>query len=192
MPEKYKVTPSVTGNYENKIGFQLGGVLNAQINKYFVIRPELVFNNIGGKYRQGNQTLIFNTNYISLPINFIGQIPLNDNFKLQGFIGSYAALGVGGKIKYDLNGGKGNDKINMKKDPDTSYNDVYQNPWDFGVNFGLGFQAKSLVFSASYSIGLSNTAPHHSNAQKESDRGKNYTTSNKYLSVGVAYLFGGK
>jgi len=178
-------------HYESKIGYQIGGMLNAQITDYFAIRPELTFNNIGSKYAKSGITATFNTNYLMLPVNFVGQYPISDNFKLQGFIGGYAALGVGGKFKYDSPIGSGSEKINMKKDPGNN-NNMYQNPWDFGMNFGIGFQAKAFVFSASYSLGLSNLESHYSNSTDESNRGKYNKTTNRNISFGVAYLFGGK
>src|SRR6478735_12142377 len=74
-------------DHKSKVGFQVGGMLNAQINDYFAIRPELLFNNIGSKFENSFGTITFNTNYLSIPVNFVGQYPINDKFKLQAFAG---------------------------------------------------------------------------------------------------------
>jgi hypothetical protein len=175
----------------SKIGFQVGGIVNAQINKYFAIRPELTFNSIGTKASASNINVTYTTNYLSLPLNFVGQYPINDNFKLQAFAGPYASLGLGGKYKYESPYSNSSGKINMKKAPGNNGND-YQNPLDLGINFGVGFQARSFVFSASYALGLTNAAPHYKDSTAEANRGKINKTTNRNISFSVAYLFGKK
>jgi hypothetical protein len=107
-------------------------------------------------------------------------------------VGPYAALGLGGKFKYEGDNGDFDGSIKFKKDPGTDFNNAYANPLDFGVNFGVGFQASSFVFSASYALGLSNTESHYSDSSLEDTRGDQSTTTNRNISFGVAYLFGGK
>lgn len=182
---------------KSKIGFQAGGILNAQINDYFVIRPELLFNNVGTLFKDTDFKMTLNTNYLSLPVNFVGQYPINDKFKLQGFVGPYAALGLGGKVKREITDPSDPYKetvaIKMKKVPSEINDDaVYLNGWDFGLNFGLGFQYTSFVFTANYGLGLTSIEPHYKNADDESRRGGDGKIYNKNITFGVAYLFGGK
>ena len=179
-------------DYKTKVGFQVGGMLNAQINDYFAIRPELTFSNVGAKVSGDGFKGTLNHNYLLLPVNFVGQYPVSDNFKLQAFVGPYAALGLGGKFKYESGGDTFDGSVKFKKDPGTDFDNAYANPLDFGLNFGVGFQASSFVFSASYALGLSNTEAHYSESAIEDERGNYIKTTNRNISIGVAYLFGGK
>lgn len=183
-----------TTDPKSKVGFQVGGMLNAQINDYFAIRPELLFNNVGTKLDFGSGvTGTINTNYLSIPVNFVGSYPISDNFKIQAFAGPYAAFGLGGKYKIEGPGGSTDGSIKMKKDPGTSTNtDQYLNSLDFGLNFGLGFQYTSFVFTANYGLGLTNLEPHYSDSASEDQRGNFGKSYNRNITFGVAYLFGGK
>lgn len=197
LNDKSKDADYEESDYKSKVGFQVGGMLNAQINDYFAIRPELTFNNVGAKFSENGVKGTINTNYLMLPINFVGQYPVSENFKIQAFVGPYAALGLGGKAKYEYEflGQTFEEKssVKFKKDPsEPNDENIYANPLDFGLNFGVGFQASSFVFSASYALGLSNIESHYSESADEDERGKYFTTSNRNISIGVAYLFGGK
>lgn len=177
---------------KNKVGFQVGGMLHAQFNDYFAIRPELLFNNIGSKFESKNASSTININYLSLPINFVGQYPISDKFKIQGFAGPYAALGLGGTFKTKSPSGDLEGTIKMKKDPLTNSDDFYLNSLDFGFNFGLGFQFSSFVFTANYGLGLTNLLPHYKDSYYEDQRGEHGKIYNRNFTFGVAYLFGGK
>lgn len=182
---------------KSKIGFQVGGMLNAQLNDYFAIRPELVFSNIGSKFKFDDYKLNISTNYLSLPVNFVGQIPVSDNFNLQFFAGPYAALGLGGKAKGEYSDRGQTEKVSqpikMKKNPGEIDDDnLYLNGVDFGLNFGLGFQASGFVFTANYALGLTNLESHYKNAAAEDKRGADGKVYNRNVTIGVAYLFGGK
>lgn len=177
---------------KSRVGFQIAGMLNAQINDYFAIRPELLFNNVGSKYESNSTSTVLNTNYLTLPINFVGQYPISDKFKIQGFVGPYAALGLGGTYKSKSPFEDSEGPIKMKKNPLTNTDDVYLNSMDFGLNFGLGFQFTSFVFTANYGLGLTNIDCHYKDSQYEELRGNFGKIYNRNITFGVAYLFGGK
>ncbi|MGN6645250.1 MAG: porin family protein [Cytophaga sp.] len=179
---------------KSKIGFQVGGMLNAQLNDYFAIRPELLFNNVGSKFEQSGATMTVNTNYLSLPVNFVGQYPVSDNFKLQAFAGPYAALGLGGKYKIESDFGNSDGSVKMAKVPSNggASNTWYMNSLDFGLNFGIGAQISSFVVTANYGLGLTNLTPHYKDSAAEDTRKDDGKLYNRNITIGVAYLFGGK
>jgi len=178
-------------DHKSKVGFQVGGMLNAQINDYFAIRPELLFNNIGSKFENDFVSITFNTNYLSIPVNFVGQYPINDQFKLQAFAGPYMAFGLGGKYKMETPFGDIDGSIKMKKNPSTGGGDFYLNSLDFGLNFGLGFQYSAFVFTANYGLGLTNLESHYKDPAGEDQRGEE-KMHNRNITLGVAWLFGGE
>jgi hypothetical protein len=195
--DKLQASSYTRANNTYKVGFQIGGILNAQINNHFIIRPELTFNSIGAERSTINYNGKITTNYLSLPVNIVCQYPLNDHFMLQAFAGPYASLGLGGKYKFESPTGNKIEKVYMKKDPGNNNNNnnnvnVYQNPLDFGITFGVGFQEKSFVVSASYALGLTNTEPHYTDPTSEANRGEIHKTTNRNISFSFAYLFGGK
>ena len=182
-----------TPDFNSKIGFQVGGVLNAQINNNFAIRPELLFNKIGGIIKDPDSKGTLGLNYLTLPLNFVGQIPIGEKFKIQGFAGPYASLGLGGNYAFQSSNYNYDTPIKMKKDP-SDFNDhnLYLNAWDLGLNFGVGFQYASFVFTANYGLGLTNIEPHYKNSTYESSRGDESKIYNRNISFGLAYLFGKK
>jgi hypothetical protein len=66
------------------------------------------------------------------------------------YTGSYFAAGIAGK--YEVNGNSG------KIDFGSSASDDLK-PFDFGLNFGIGFQIKNLQITSQYSLGLSDLNP---------------------------------
>ena len=196
---------SNNGDIKNNSGFNVGAMMNAQMGKYFSIRPELLYNQAGFKYTStdtyGNSITTSdytaNYSYLSIPVNFVGHLPLGDNFKIQGIIGLTTSFGLGGKLKTTVSNGSSsasnNTNIKMKKDPDVVGDDTYYlNGLDMGINYGIGCQYKAFVFSAVYNMGVSNTESHYSNQKYEDKRGADYKQYNKSMSFSVAYLFGGK
>jgi hypothetical protein len=180
-------------DFKSRVGFHVGGVVNAQISDYFSIRPELVYSTAGAKIEESGVKMQINYSYLSLPINFVGSLPISDDFKLQAIVGPYFALGLGGKVKTEFMGVTDEQTIKMKKDPlDPNDTNFYLNSLDMGLNFGIGAQYKSFVLSATYGLGLSNIESHYTNSQDEDLRGDSYKWTNRNISIGVAYLFGGK
>lgn len=180
-------------DFKSRIGFHVGAVVNAQISDYFSIRPELLYSTAGAKIEESGMKLQLNYSYLSLPINFVGSLPISDDFKLQAIVGPYFALGLGGKIKTEAPGFSDETTIKMKKDPsDPADDNFYLNSLDMGLNFGIGAQYKSFVLSATYGLGLSNIESHYKESAKEDTRGDVVKLRNRNISIGVAYLFGGK
>jgi hypothetical protein len=192
-----------TDDIKNNSGFNIGAMLNAQLGDYFSIRPELLYNQAGYKYKGtsafSTTETTANYSYLSIPVNFVGMFPIGDNFKLQGILGISTSFGLSGKEVTDKSYTNGNPStttestIKMKKDPDVvGDKNTYFNGLDMGINYGIGCQYKAFVFSAVYNLGLSNINPHYSNQAIEDTRGDWSKSYNKSMSFSVAYLFGGK
>jgi len=133
-------------------------------------------------------------NYVTLPLNFVVQIPVSDNVKFQPFLGPYASVLLGGKAIIEENSTGQAESVETKtksgKQPSNT-EDLYFNSLDFGFNLGLGFQVKSFIISANYKLGLSNLEPHYMDSESETDRGQYTKMYNRGFNFSVAYLFGG-
>ncbi|MBP6872275.1 MAG: PorT family protein [Bacteroidales bacterium] len=146
--------------------------------------------------------------YIELPINFV--------YKINGFqvsAGPYVALGIGGKFKHDFSFeadgedfnsddyfdedtyklkpiyGKVDDDIYEDYLDDEDIIDLYR-AFDYGLNFGIGYQVKSVLFNVGYSLGLGNLTPAFDADYYDMDEDytKNVIQKNRVISFSVSYF----
>jgi hypothetical protein len=150
-----------------------------------------------------------NYNYIELPINFVYK---NSGFQVSA--GPYFAIGIGGSFKHDFSFKADGedfdsddlfDKDTYKLKPvfgkvdDDMYEDYLddEDVWelyrafDFGLNFGIGYQVKSVLFNAGYSLGLGNLTPIYD--ADDYDMDEDYTEGviqkNRVFTFSVSYFF---
>ena len=209
--ESYLFSGNYSGNVvlsrTPKIGYQVGAVMNIQLHNNFTIRPELLFNQVStsttfGDYYNDN-TIINNTyNYISMPFNFVGTYYLGPGvFNL--FIAPQVSIGVSGKYSQQSDSsssGTGLLPSNTSESGSLKPNQVpqngggntttwYFNPLNIGLNYGVGYQINHVLFTAQYSLGLTNTQPHYSDSYSETHRNDIFSRSNGFT-FALTYLFG--
>src|SRR6187402_1350874 len=82
--ENYQFSGDMAGtSYKSReawVGYQAGVAVNLKTSEYFSIRPEVLFNVMGGNTtfgdNDGNTKEIKNTyNYLSIPLNFVATFP---------------------------------------------------------------------------------------------------------------------
>jgi len=106
----------------------------------------------------------FNPLYIEVPLNAVVKIPVNKGSNIFFNAGPYAAVGIGGKSKTETKVGPllstsekniqfSNDDPFTSQQDDAAYDKLKR--FDFGLNFGGGFQFKHLILKANYGLGLS-------------------------------------
>lgn len=106
----------------------------------------------------------FNPLYLEVPLNAVVKIPLGaDKTSVFFNAGPYAAIGIGGKSRREskigplMSTSESNIKFN-NDDPFTSEQDdaAYDKlkRFDFGLNFGGGFQFQHFIIKANYGLGL--------------------------------------
>lgn len=127
----------------------------------------------------------FNPLYIEVPLNLVVKVPMVKTNGLFFHAGPYIAIGVGGKSKTDsklgpLTSSSSNSIKFSKDDPFTSQQDdaAYDKlkRFDFGMNFGGGFQFEHLLLKVNYGLGLAKINSTQSN-NTANDKNKYRTLS---------------
>jgi hypothetical protein len=149
--------------------FQVGIIGDLYIAPFFSIQPGLLFTGKGSKTQSGNTSdatyyrATTNPYYIEVPVNLIFKTPTGP-VKFFAGAGPYLGIGVAGKNKVE---GKflgtafdSEQKIEWSDDDPTTLD--YEEGagygimkrFDYGLNGTAGIEAKGLVISANYGLGL--------------------------------------
>lgn len=178
-------TGDVSEDLDYKLAPQAGAYVNIPFGKYFAVQPEVNFSRMGSKESSYVNTpaegvnFIKNTNetvldYITLPVmlkfypakgfNIEAGPQVGYNIYAKNIQSAYAHT-VNGSVKEEI-------KTDLKDDI---------NEFDFGVNFGLGYELQDtgLNFGARYYMGLSNIV----NESETAD------IKNSGFTLGVGYSF---
>lgn len=149
-----------------------------------------------------------NYNYIELPIYLVYK---NSGFQVSA--GPYVAIGIGGRFKHDFSyevdgmdfesddlfdedtyklesvfGKVDDDRYEDYLDDDDVF-DLYR-AFDFGLNFGIGYQVKSVLFNVGYSFGLGNLTPKYDadDYDMDEDYTKGVIQKNRVFTFSVSYF----
>lgn len=185
-----------------KVGYQAGVAINLKTSDYFSIRPEVLFNVMGGNTSFGdnnkNTSTINNTyNYLSVPLNFVGTFDAGPG-KINIFVAPQFSIGLSGKYSFKADSSgffvatqySKSGTLQTGDVPSNNNNDTrYFNQINWGINYGIGYQVGGLLFTGQYHMGISNTQPHYSNSDQESHRG-DIVSKNYGFTVGLTYFFG--
>lgn len=176
-------TSNYSGDVENskfKAGLQAGVVMDLAISQSFSIIPELLFSQRGSKYDANVLGVKFSAsetlNYLQLPINAAYKFDVGYGSKVFVFAGPYLGYAISGKTKLSasVGGEKGSESESIKFGSGTSET----NPFDFGLNVGVGYQYQRIFFKLQYNQGLISL----SNVD-------NYSEKNMNIGVSVGYFF---
>lgn len=182
--------------------FHVGVIADMPLIKDILsFQPGVFYSSKGSKLESGNKgtpTLTepyskFTTNpqYIEVPLNFVGKIPLGTDCRLFAGIGPYFAFGVAGKNKYEFNNGVVNTtgKSDIEWDDDTPFNNDDPNQgwnkykrFDWGGNLMVGAELSHFLVSAQYGLGFGKI----NSGEDDSSDNKN---KNRVFSVSVGFLF---
>lgn len=189
-----------------RLAYAFGGVIDYGFSDAFSLQSGLMLSSKGYSIdldKMGDETDTYDGYWRNI-LNYI-ELPMHAAYKIKGFqiyAGPYIAFGIGGKSKQDytitLNGEKHKEKDDVKlkpkmgevKEGDLDDDEGAYSGFDYGLNFGLGFQIKSILINAGYSLGLGNIYPKIEGESKD-DR-KDFKFSNRVISISVSYLFGKK
>ncbi|MEN8137695.1 MAG: porin family protein [Bacteroidota bacterium] len=182
-----------------RIGYHIGATVDYTINEKVSLQSGLLLTSKGFKVEDSESEAGFSADYkVSGIVNYL-EIPVHFAYKINDFqiyAGPYLAFGVGGKFKteYSLtfNGNTESDSDETKLKPvfgevaegDLEEDEGAYNAFDYGLNFGIGYQVGPVLLNAGYSLGLGNFVPKYENSDNEDK------VSNRVISVSATYFFG--
>jgi opacity protein-like surface antigen len=163
-----------------KAGFQVGVLLDYALTSNLSLVPEFLFSQRGGALKSeldsslggGKITQTETLNYLQLPINLAYKFDLGNEQKLFPFAGVYLGYAMSGTQKIK----SGN--ISNSEDVKFGSKENESNAFDYGLNFGVGYQYSRIIFRLQYNLGIANM----SNVN-------NTTATNKNFAVTAGYMF---
>ncbi len=176
-------------DFKNRVGFKIGVIYDWGISESFYIQPGLYFTTRGAKIKESEEDYKYEEkwklNYLQLPILASYRIALSDNVKWHINAGPYVAVGVGGKVKWEVTDDGDTDKGDYKAfgtaDEDSDQEKGGLKRFDAGLSFGTGVSINKFYVGLTYDLGLVNAA--------DKDAWKDYKMRNRNFSIGVGYNF---
>ncbi len=176
--------------------FNVGILGRLKLDPMFDLESGVLLTGHGSKaetYFNGGNDYVktkFNPLYIQVPLNAVVKIPLEKESSIFFNAGPYAAIGIGGKSSSESKFGPlmssssktivfSNDDPFTSQEEDAGYNKLKR--FDFGLNFGGGFQFQHFIIKANYGLGLAKINSTESN-NTANDKNKYRTLS---FSVGI-------
>ena len=149
--------------------FNVGILGRLPIADMFSIESGLLLTGRGSKaetYFNGGNDFVkskFNPFYLEIPLNAVVKIPLEKKSNVFFNAGPYVAIGIGGKSRRDTKFGPlvssstsniefSNDDPFTSQQEDARYDRLKR--FDFGLNFGGGFQFQRVLLKVNYGLGL--------------------------------------
>ena len=132
------------------IGATLGGFLNLELSKHFVLQGELLYHYKTSELNRKDLNGDYQYLGMEIPIYAIYQRKVNKNSKVYVGIGPYAEFGFYSKLK------RGGEKIDLyEKDETTEVSAMLDFNSGFGVLAGYEF-ANGIQLNAGYKISITN------------------------------------
>jgi long-subunit fatty acid transport protein len=196
--------PSAINEHNSKIGINIGGFAQYEINEKFILQPELLFSTQGntygfknyyggGSYYEGANYNI-KLNYLNLPIIFKYKVAKKISIEFGPQIGYLMSA----KTKIDVTEDSRDPSQNYSIEIDISNDGVYNfggtivqskasvNRLDFSLNLGSSYDVTEKIFiEGRYNLGLSNV-------DKNSTNGTNTTSwnmRNSIFQIAAGYRF---
>lgn len=180
------ITTTSNGNTEDNTmlpTFNVGLMSRFGLSKVVDLESGVLFTGKGSRaqtyFNNGNDYIKtkFNPEYIEVPLNLVVKFPLAKGTGLFVSGGPYAAIGIAGKSKTESKFGPlssssssdiqfSNDSPFTSEQDDAAYNKLKR--FDFGLNFGGGFEFAHLILKVNYGLGLAKINSTQSNNSVDS------------------------
>ena len=118
-------------NPKSKLGVTIGGFATYPLGDKLTLRPEVLFTQKGGKYKESDEKITYKMNWLDIPILAVYQVA----DAIDVFVGPFIDLYLGGEVVYKYDEFEGDEKIEGE--------DI--NSLGFGLIFG-GVTKSSPIF----------------------------------------------
>jgi hypothetical protein len=171
----FRYSKAVSNN-SFRVGYSLGIKTNTNFGEIMSFQPALIWNNIGGKSKDGDNSLTTSVNYLALPLNLAVRLGDEEGGQFQIFLGPY--------LGYAISGTRTNKTGSEEDSDDISFGTEMGriNPFDFGFNAGVGYKTGAALFNLNYGLGLNNLSNFSGSGSSK--------IYNSVISLNVAFLFG--
>lgn len=165
------ITGDDTDDFDGKVSFHVGTVVEFPISEKFSIQPELLYSEQGDKGTFDGMEIKFKLNYLNLPV--MAKYYLSEGFSLEA--GPQLGMMLSSKAS---GGGVSVDIKDLIKDV------------DFGLGFGLGYKLENgLNFSGRYYVGIANIAESSGSLLGETISTGDSTNHNNVFQLSLGYFF---
>lgn len=149
---RLKISDNDAESFDSKIGISAGVGVTLGLTKNVYLRPGIYYQNLGNKTEAFGTTSTTNYHYLRVPVN-IGYNYMISNSAGSVFVeaGPYVGYALAGKTKTELLG------VEVKTDIEFGDGIGETKPFDWGFNFGLGYESPWDVYvKGGYGLGLGN------------------------------------
>lgn len=157
----------IKNNYKPRIGGHFGFIADLPFGKKgnFVFQPGVIFYNKGRKYGEVLDTTFRDTlsidrkefiNYIDIPFNLVGKIPLGKKVKFVLGGGTYFSFFYNGKLQSQYVAKSGAYSADEIDDLPVGDGKGKYSTFDYGVNALAGFEFGRVLLTGHYTHGLHN------------------------------------
>ena len=171
-------------------GFNVGATIQIPVATDFYVQTGLLYSTKGAKYSQDllgiKETIDYNLGYVELPINFLYKPLVGHGKMILGF-GPYVAYGINGKVKYDINNLKQEEKIEYTSEYTSIVptEDKYFKKLDYGANLLFGYELSNGL-SAQFNAQLGLTQINSDNTVYPNNK---ISLKNTGFGVSLGYMF---
>lgn len=165
------ITGDGTDNFDGRVAFHVGGVVEFQISDKFSVQPELLYSAQGDKGTFDGMDIEFNIDYLNLPV--MAKYYVSEGFSLEagpqvGFL--LSAKAEGGGVSLDIK-------------------DLIKGV-DFGLGFGLGYKMDNgLNFSGRYIVGVTNFVESNGSLLDQPIETGDSKNHNNVFQLSIGYFF---
>lgn len=159
-----------------RVGYSAGLKSSTNFGKVLSFQPSVIWNSIGGKTKDGDNSSTQALNYVSVPLNLALRLGDEEGGQFQIYVGPYVSYAIMGKSTIKVGSDKRTDDIDFGTDRDEI------KPIDVGANVGLGYKTGGLLINLGYAMGFANIS--------NTEGAGSSKINNSVISLNVAYLFG--
>jgi len=143
---------------EARAGFQGGLVGELELGRHFAVQPGILYAQQGYVASVKNGDAVreadYLLNYLQVPLNLLAKMTIGRSGNIFFQVGPYVGYALSGKLKLEA---REDGKVVETQDGIVHFKDHDGDTMkrlDYGLGFGLGFQARAVQFDIEYRMGL--------------------------------------